>query len=86
MVLGGELPLQTGRGGHIVGVRPKEVWKSDVVIEFARLGKAQVKMVGKILRRRPKRLAAGNPQIASVQVPRRVEFLDRGREIVAPAG
>ena len=54
-------------------------------MEFTILGKAPIKMVGKILPRRPERLAAGNPQIASLPVSHRVEFLDRGREIVAPA-
>ena len=67
-VIGGELTLKTGVGGHVVGVSPKVVPKGDVPIEFTTLGKAQVKMVGNIVERRPKRLAAGNPQGAAVQV------------------
>jgi len=77
--------LKTGVGDHIVGVCPKVVAKGDVPIEFTALGKAQVEMVGNMVERRPKRLAAGNPQIAAVHITQPVESLDRGREILAPA-
>jgi len=57
MVSSGELRLQTGVGDHIVGVSPKEVSRGEAAIKFAILAKAQVKMWGKILRRRPQPLA-----------------------------